>query len=342
MPAPTGDRCQRPARVLPTGKAWKYLVLANRVQMASRTALWRVVRHALARAGGAGAFGSIRRVGLIAALLATSVRPLTGQHAVRADTALLQPMRAGSPPRASHRQSVALGGALLLTLALTPFDRRLQRATQSHDLQECPGLQGSATALAFAGGPGPFVASGMLYLSGRAARVSSLADLGVHLMEGVTLAATIGALGKGIAGRALPNATTDEPGEFAFGRGFRRNNGAFVSFPSGHTAAAFASAAVLTDEAERWRPGLRRVVAPVAYAGAVLIGVSRIYQNVHWASDLPLAALIGIWSGRAVVRRQHHGARHRMDEWLLGTTITPGVRGALIVRWSSSSASAAP
>lgn len=292
-------------------------------------------KESFPRCWGARSFGSLRRVGLIAALLGTTGGPLAAQQAVNEDAAVQPPPRVATGRGEPHRQAAVVGGVLLLTVALTPFDRRLQNATQSHDLQESPGLQSTATALAFAGGPGPFVASGVFYLGGRAAGSQRVTDLGVHLAEGVTVAAAIGALGKGIAGRALPNAATDEPGEFAFGRGFRRNNGAFVSFPSGHTAAAFASAAVLTGEAERWRPGLERVVAPAAYTGAALVGVSRIYQNVHWASDLPLAALIGIWSGRAVLRRQHSGVRLGVDLWPLGTTISPGVDGSLIVRWTT-------
>ena len=77
-------------------------------------------------------------------------------------------------------------------------------------------------------------------------------------------------------------------------------------------AASFAMAAVVTGEVDRWHPGLTRIVGPVAYGGAALVGVARMYQNVHWASDLPLAAAIGTWSGITVLARSH-SRRDRLD-----------------------------
>ena len=58
------------------------------------------------------------------------------------------------------------------------------------------------------------------------------------------------------------------------------------SFPSGHTLAAFCSAAVLS------RPGDRRGNA-FLYASAGLIGVSRIHLGHHHASDVVGGVVIG-------------------------------------------------
>lgn len=280
------------------------------------------------------------------ALLAASVdaRPLQGQapsDTGRATTVMTRPL-ASSSPNARHadrlvsrRALLAASAATLVTLVLEPVDHHIQGVSQSRSLQDNGTMRRTASALAFAGGGGPFLAGGLLFVTGRATRADGLADLGLHLTEGVTLAATLGAIGKGVAGRALPDARTDEPGDFSWGRGFHRGNGPFVSFPSGHTAAAFASAAVLTSEAARWHPALRWKVGPVAYGVATLVGVARVYQNVHWVSDLPLAAVIGTWSGLTIVRRQHDGAVHPVDRWLLGTTVAPGTRGGIVIGWSS-------
>jgi membrane-associated phospholipid phosphatase len=281
---------------------------------------------------------------LIAAA-AVCARPLHAQttsdtcHAARGDTAAWpvdsSSRSAVTSPLVTRRSLLALGAAALVTLALEPVDARLQAVSQSPALQDNRTLQRGASALAFAGGGGPFVAGGLLFLAGRATHATGIADLGLHLTEGVTLAATLGALGKGVSGRALPNAVTAEPGDFSLGRGFRRGNGPFVSVPSGHTAAAFASAAVLTSEAARWRPPLRWIVGPLAYSGATLVGFARVYQNVHWVSDLPIAAVIGTWSGLTVVRRQHNQSAHPIDRWLLGTSIAPSTAGGVVIRWSS-------
>lgn len=61
------------------------------------------------------------------------------------------------------------------------------------------------------------------------------------------------------------------------------------SFPSGHTCAAFASAATLFfGKNKLWIPTL---------VLAVLIGFSRLYLYVHYPSDVLVGALIGIVSG---------------------------------------------
>ena len=67
------------------------------------------------------------------------------------------------------------------------------------------------------------------------------------------------------------------------------------SFPSGHTLAAFCSAAVLS------RPGDRRGNA-FLYASAGLIGVSRIHLRHHHASDVVGGVVIGTALGLAVRR----------------------------------------
>lgn len=230
---------------------------------------------------------------------------------------------------------IAVGTAAVATAGLFPVDVRVQARVQRPDLQSNVGLQRTASALAVAGGPAPFVAAASLLFTGRLLGLSPLAHVGVHLAEGVTLAAAVNAVGKGIAGRALPNEAGNEPGEFSLGRGFRAHNGPYVSFPSGHTAAAFASAAVLTAEAERWRPALRWVAGPIVYGGAALVGASRLYQNVHWASDLPLAAVIGTLSGRMVSGRPHSGTLRRVDGWLSGATVLPQRAGGVTVAWSN-------
>ncbi|MFI5257105.1 MAG: phosphatase PAP2 family protein [Gemmatimonadales bacterium] len=277
----------------------------------------------------AGGRARTRRLVLLVALVA-AVRPAAAQT------------HPGAPDSTGHsrglhvtrREWAVLGGTVAATALLAPMDETVQRMMRQPDLQRRAGLRRDASILAFVGGPGPFVAGAALYAIGRGIDAPGVAALGVHLTEGVLLAASINALGKGIAGRALPDSVPhDDAGQFSFGRGFHDNNGDFVSFPSGHTAAAFATAAVLTAEAERWRPG-NRWVAPVAYGGAVVVGAARLYQNVHWVSDLPLAALIGTWSGLAVVHRAHAGGSSRLERWLLGTTVTASHGGAAL-RWSS-------
>lgn len=226
-------------------------------------------------------------------------------------------------PFVSRRDLELLGGAALATGVLAPFDHSIQHNIRTEDLRNNTGLERAAHALAFAGGPGPFVLGGALYLAGEGGDSRRLATLGLTVTEATVVAAALNGLVKGFSGRALPNATSGEPGDFSFGRGFHDGNGAFVSFPSGHTAASFAAATVIVEQSSSWHPASRRVVAPIAYATATLVAVSRLYQDVHWASDLPLGAAIGVWSGRTVVRWQRRHPNNWLARELLGVNINP-------------------
>ena len=227
----------------------------------------------------------------------------------------------------SRRELILGGGAVVATGLLAPFDRSIQRSMQAEDVQGDRGLHHAANALSFFGGPGPFVAGGALYVLGQGASSPRLATLGLHLTEGVVTAAALNGLVKGFSGRALPNASTAKPGHFSFGRGFHDGNGPFVSFPSGHTAASFAAAAVIAGEVSSWDPATARIVAPIAYSSATLVALSRLYENVHWASDLPIGAAIGVFSGKAVELWEQRHPSNWLDRHLLGLTAAPGAHG---------------
>jgi membrane-associated phospholipid phosphatase len=77
----------------------------------------------------------------------------------------------------------------------------------------------------------------------------------------------------------------------------------------------------VTEETSRFWPDLTWVIGPVMYGGATLIGLSRMYDNKHWASDVIVGAAIGVFSGRKVVRYNHTHPGNEVDNWLLGISI---------------------
>ncbi|MEO6463294.1 MAG: phosphatase PAP2 family protein [Candidatus Eisenbacteria bacterium] len=81
--------------------------------------------------------------------------------------------------------------------------------------------------------------------------------------------------------------------------GRTRPNGGAWSFPSGHTAAAFAVAPVL---AARFGP---KVGIP-AYALAVATGLGRMEDRKHYLSDVVAGAAIGMAVGKAVAGPNSH------------------------------------
>ena len=77
------------------------------------------------------------------------------------------------------------------------------------------------------------------------------------------------------------------------------------SFPSGHTATAFAGATVLSAFAPRYRPAF--------YALACLIGFSRLYNGVHYPTDVVAGGVLGAATALLLLgatrRGSHRGRR---------------------------------
>ena len=112
-----------------------------------------------------------------------------------------------------------------------------------------------------------------MYIIGRAARSARLGQLGADLVDAQIVSGVITQSIKAAAHRTRPN-------------------GGNHSFPSGHTSATFATAAVIQQH-YGWKAG-----APL-YALGAYVSVSRMVDNKHWASDVVFGAAIGIVSGRA-------------------------------------------
>jgi membrane-associated phospholipid phosphatase len=264
------------------------------------------------------------------------VLPLLCSLALPSARALAQASNDTRPARAPHltrADAIIASGFVVGALALMPFDEQITHAARARSLQESSGLSSTATVFRLLGDPGSLLLGVGAYGTGRVLHSEPLADIGWHVTEAIILSGTVTALIKTTAGRARPYAVADSNSrDYEFGRGFR-GGGAYQSLPSGHATAAFAAAAVVSTEARRRWPARAGLVSGAAYGAATMTALSRIYNDKHWASDVALAAGVGIVSAR-VLQRAHHQERWRgVDRWILPSNIAVGTGGALRVEW---------
>jgi membrane-associated phospholipid phosphatase len=83
----------------------------------------------------------------------------------------------------------------------------------------------------------------------------------------------------------------------------RRPVSAFDAFPSGHTATAFSIATVFAMQYKD-----KKAVPIICYSAATLVGISRLTEHEHWASDVFVGGLLGYLCGRQVVN--HYNKLH--------------------------------
>lgn len=234
-----------------------------------------------------------------------------------------------------------LAGAFIVgTIALRPVDDYFAVRLQNKYTQDNRLLQEVAVTVRTIAEPGAFIIGGTLYVVGRVSKQRDMADLGLHGTEAVVVGSIFAGVLKDAFGRARPfvkpptDSTGFDPNNWQFGRGLKAGD-SYRSFPSGHSVAAFAAAAAVTNEVTRWRPHLTWVVGPAMYGGATLVGLSRMYNNRHWASDVMMGAAIGTFAGNKIVRYHHRtNPTNKFDKWLLGASVTPNPSGSYSLSWS--------
>ena len=207
----------------------------------------------------------------------------------------------GAAPPFARAMLVAVAVSSVVSLQDGAIMREVGKMRASGD-----GLKGVSSFCSSFGAGIPVALGVGLWAGGAITHHDFVQRLGVETTQSVMLsgALTIGI--KGLIGRARPSAAPDDPDQYYPGRGFLDSKRA--SFPSGHTSAAFAVATVLSRELSARHPERRRWIRGLLFGGASAVGLSRVYQNAHWPSDVVTGAALGTLSGMQVLS-WHPGAR---------------------------------
>ena len=194
-----------------------------------------------------------------------------------------------SPLHADSSDWLKAGGVVAITGGLFLVDANIRDFSQRNHGQAANKIASAGQIL---GNPlytlppvGAFYLYGYLTDDSKAQKTSLLA------VESLAISSLFTGLLKVIAQR-------DRPGSGASpykweGPRFNLNN---LSFCSGHTSSAFSIATVFAEQYKN-----SPYVPPIAYGLATLAGLSRVYDNKHWASDVFFGAALGYFVGKSVV-----------------------------------------
>ncbi len=191
------------------------------------------------------------------------------------------------------KQSSHLVSRRVLTVAGLLFagavmgDQEVQEETQ----EDRDGLTNSAARAGNTFGDWRFIVPALTaaYVAGDIAGSSGVKGTAVQAAASAVLATAVAGGLKYAVGRSRPYAARTS-------FDFHPFSGA-SSFPSGHTAVAFALATAVAD---RTRDGWSDYLL---YGAATLTALSRINDNKHWASDVLIGGLVGHLSARWVARQ---------------------------------------
>jgi len=125
-----------------------------------------------------------------------------------------------------------------------------------------------------------------------------------HLVEGLLSVAIVAQTVKHLTGRQSPSRATEPGGEwrpFTNPATYHENVPAFDAFPSGHMATAMVAVTVLAEDYPEYR-----LIRPIGYGLMTLLGFQMLNNDVHWASDYPLAIAVGYGLGK---RAASHGRK---------------------------------
>jgi membrane-associated phospholipid phosphatase len=232
------------------------------------------------------------------------------------------------------RRDLAQAGAIVAVSAATSiFDERIAHWTQSAGVQGGASRHDLADKLTVINESPLTIGAFAAYGIGRLTGSKTLADVGLHTTEALVMTVGISELIRAPLGRFRPRVSPDDPYHFKAGGGF--TDFAARSYPSIHAAVAFATASTLVEEVRVRKPGAVKVAAPLLYTAAMVPGLTRMYLDQHWASDVVAGTFLGLMIGHKVAHYSHTHGTSRLDRALLGLAVIPDRNGRMAVSWSA-------
>ena len=227
----------------------------------------------------------------------------------------------------TRKDFVVLGIGFGASAVISAFDESIANWTQG------PGIQGGESRrnkfeLVTNVNEVPLtLGAAATYAIARLAGSETIADAGLHTTQSLVLTVLGAEAIRAPLGRARPRSSPDNAFEFKAGAGFTEFD--HRSYPSIHSAAAFATAFAVVEEVRVHSPKSVKYVAPIMYTAALVPGITRMYLNQHWTSDVVSGAVLGAWFGYKTVRYAHTHDRNRVDRILLGISVAPNPTGGL-------------
>lgn len=211
----------------------------------------------------------------------------------------------GIAPFKASKQQLLIGTAVTATsFALIPADPNIDGRV-SHLIHTNKFIGTTSPLITEIGGNYVIFPVAAYALTGIVIKKPKMVETGLMALEAAIHAGVWIRVGKTISGRERPSAAYKSGviGGYWYGPKWKNIwGGASVdAFPSGHTGTAFSIATVFAKQYNEtpWVP-------IIAYTTATLVGITRMTEHTHWASDVLLGGAVGYACARQVWKSHQH------------------------------------
>jgi len=179
-------------------------------------------------------------------------------------------------------------------LLVNKYDEKIQTYSQEHKSELMDKLSRNVFE-PVGSGLYPFSAVAIIYTHGLVFKNQKSKKVALNCVKSFIIASSFAQISKYAFSRQRPNVNPPDAHQWFSEFGSK-------SFFSGHTTTAFSIATVIAEEYKKtvWVPVL-------CYSVVTCTGLSRIYDNKHWASDVLTGALVGYLCGRLAVHKNNWG-----------------------------------